>query len=222
MLDLPGFMLLEAVYGAAREVPREPHGWANLCLTIEGGYQEDWGRTRVRCGPASLVFHPPGDVYGARISDEGSRCLTLGIDPVVLLSAAEALPPLGGLQAARRGPPSWLAFQLRQELELGDDLSPASVESVVLTLLAELSERPALEAHRTPPPWLERVKEQVHDEFAGRLTLELLAGTAGVHRVHLAREFRRHFGCTRAREFDRPYSQLDAERLADTVRAVLE
>jgi AraC family transcriptional regulator len=47
-----------------------------------------------------------------------------------------------------------------------------------------------------PPPWLERVREQIHDEFAGGLTLAALADTSGVHRVHLARAFRWHYRCT--------------------------
>lgn len=59
-LDSPGFRLREALYDPGREIPPHQHPWATLCLVIEGGYHEDWGRTRVRCGPASLVFHPPG------------------------------------------------------------------------------------------------------------------------------------------------------------------
>ncbi|MGH7541047.1 MAG: helix-turn-helix transcriptional regulator [Gemmatimonadota bacterium] len=195
-LDVPGFRLYEGFYDPAREVPAQPHEWATLTLAVEGGYQVDWFGTRLDCGPASLVFHPPGEVYGARISDAGSRCLTVRIDPVVLRSAAELVPDLAGLHAARRAPPRWLAFELRRELELSDDLSGASVESAVVALLVELGERPGLEARSAPPPWLERVREQIHDEFRRRHTLETLARTASVHRVHLAREFRRRFGCT--------------------------
>ncbi len=58
-LDVAGFRLRDAVYDPAQEIPLQPHPWASLCLAVEGGYVEDWGRIRVRCGPASLVFHPP-------------------------------------------------------------------------------------------------------------------------------------------------------------------
>jgi AraC family transcriptional regulator len=195
-LDIPGFQLRDAAYDPAQEIPRETHPWASLCLAIQGGYVEDWGRIRVRCGPASLVFHPPHEVYGDRISDAGSRCFTVAIAPSVFMTAAEAVPALTRLQALRRGAPSWLAFQLRAELELGDDLSLPSVESAVLAVLADLGDRPALEAGGAPPRWLERVRERIHDEFARALTLAALAETGGVHRVHLARAFRRHYKCT--------------------------
>lgn len=195
-LEVPGFRLREARYQPAQEIAAHPHPWATLCLAVEGGYVEDWGGTRVHCDRASLVFHPPGDVYGDRISDAGSLCLTIGVDPMVLLSAAEAIPSLARLDVSRRTPPSWLAFELHRELELGDDLSATSVEGTVLALLAEVGDRPALEARGTPPRWLERVRERIHDEFDRQLTLEALAHTGSVHRVHLARAFRLHYGCT--------------------------
>jgi AraC family transcriptional regulator len=213
-LDVPGYRLRETLYNPAQEIAAHRHPWATLCLTVEGGYLEDWGVTRVRCDGPSLVFHPPGDVYGDRISDAGSRCLTIGVDPAVFSSAADAIPSLAHLRASRRAPPSWLAFQLHQELELGDDLSAASVEGTVLALLAEVCERPALEVHGAPPPWLERVKEQIHDEFARGPSLESLAHAAGVHRVHLAREFRRRFGCTPGQYIRQRRIEFACHRLA--------
>ncbi len=135
-LEVPGFRLREALYDPDQEIEAHLHPWAILCLTVAGGYIEDWGGTRVRCGPASLVFHPPGEVYGDRISEAGGRCFKIGIDPEVFIGAAQALPRLGRLHVSRRTPPRWLAFQLRQELELGDDLSATSVEGSVFALRA--------------------------------------------------------------------------------------
>lgn len=195
-LEVPGFRVSETVYDPAGVVPTEPHRWATLCLTIEGGYQVNWRRGRLSCGPASFVFQAPGEVYGARISDAGSHCLTVDVDPAVLMSADDDLPDLDRLNVARRMPPHWLAFQLHLELELGDDLSSESVASIVLALIAELGDCPGLEARSVPPPWLERVQEQIEDEFRQHHTLKSLARAAGVHHVHLAREFRRRFGCT--------------------------
>ncbi|MGH7500687.1 MAG: helix-turn-helix domain-containing protein [Longimicrobiales bacterium] len=195
-LAAPGFTVSEALYQPAQEIPAQPHAWATLCLTVDGGYEVDWLRKRLRCGPAALVFHPPGQVYGARVSDAGSHCLTVGIDPAALPMAASDPLDLERLSVARRAPPRWLAYQLRLELQLRDDLSIMAVESIVFALLAEVSERPGLEALSPPPQWLERVREQIEDEFRHAHTLDSLARGAGVHRIHVAREFRRRFGCT--------------------------
>lgn len=195
-LEGAGLRITEALYGPSREILADPHGWATLCLTVAGGYEVDWSGGRLPCGPAALVFHPPGEVYGARISEAGSRCMTVGIAPSVLEGVTNGLPDVGRLSTARRAPPRRLAYQLRREFALGDELSATSVESLVFALLADLGERPCLEARSVPPPWLRRVREQIDDEFRRNHTLANLAGPAGVHRVHLAREFRRCFGCT--------------------------
>jgi AraC family transcriptional regulator len=194
-LDGPGFAVREAAYCAAATVPVEPLQWLGLCLTLDGGYQVDWGSTRLTCGPASLIFLPPGQAYGAHISHEGSHCLTVAVDPE-MLSDGDTVLDVERLTTARRAAPHWLAFQLRREIEVADDLSPTSVAHTLVALLTELTERPGLEARSTPPPWLDRVQEQIHDEFRRHHTLESLAREAGVHHVHLAREFRRRFGCT--------------------------
>lgn len=194
-LEVPGFRLFDSTTDAASVIPLQRRLPATLCLVVEGGYEADWGGTRLRCGPASLVFRPPGQVYGAR-TDTGSRCLTVEIDQTVLLTVADGLPDFEHLSAARRAPPHWLAFELRRELELQDNLSSTSVENTVVALLAELGERPGFQAPSAPPSWLERVQEQIDDEFGLHHTLASLARTAGVHHVHLAREFRRRFGCT--------------------------
>ena len=47
-----------------------------------------------------------------------------------------------------------------------------------------------------PPTWLSQVREILHAQFSEHLTLAAIAESAGVHPVHLAREFRMHFRVT--------------------------
>jgi AraC family transcriptional regulator len=47
-----------------------------------------------------------------------------------------------------------------------------------------------------PPAWLLAARDRVHAAYAGPCRVAELADEAGVHRVHLARAFRRHFGCS--------------------------
>ncbi|HKW40694.1 MAG TPA: AraC family transcriptional regulator [Gemmatimonadales bacterium] len=195
VLDVGGVRMAETLYAPHQEIPPHATTWPDLCLALAGGYEERLGQTRLRCDSVSLVFHPAGDVHSDRISDRGSRCLTVQIDPSLLPSGAARVSP-DGFTVPRRAVPTRLAFELAAEFELRDDLSAVALESAVLALLGELASRPGLELRGAAPAWLERTREQVHDEFAKRLPLETLARTAGVHRVHLARAFRAHFGCT--------------------------
>lgn len=191
-----GFWISDTVYDPEALLPIELHEQAILCLTVDGEYRLDWGRSRLSCGPASLVVHAPGASYGVQISEAGSHCLTVGIEPSALPDLADVPIDFDRLGAARRAPPHWLAFQLHRELELRDDLSSASIADIIITLLAELGAGSAFAAQSSLPPWLERVRDQIDDEFDRRHTLASLATAVGIHHVHLAREFRRRFGCT--------------------------
>lgn len=51
-------------------------------------------------------------------------------------------------------------------------------------------------AERRPPPWLGRLQEFLERDLAAVPDLATLARIAGVHRVHVARAFRDHLGCT--------------------------
>lgn len=195
-LEIPGFTLCEAVWDAASIITTRADTWAMIGLTIEGGCENEWEHARVRCSSGSLLFHAPGQAHSCRISGAGSHSLVVAIDPAVLQRAADALPNVSHLRNSRRAPPHWLLFHLHRELALGDDLSAASVENTVFAILAELSERPGFEVRGEAPQWLRRVQEQIDEEFRWHHTLQSLAHAVGVHRVHLAREFPRRFGCT--------------------------
>src|SRR2546425_10476082 len=79
VLEVEGFRMAETVYAPHQEIPPHATTWLDLCLALAGGCEERLGQTRLRCESVSLVFHPAGDVHSDRISDRGSRCLTVQI-----------------------------------------------------------------------------------------------------------------------------------------------
>lgn len=190
------FCLTLSRYEGGLRIPPHASPCATLCLALDGGYWEHYGRTRLRCEPATLVFHPAGDVHENVISDAGSRCLNVTVHASLLETLSDGARSRLESGNALRGVPRRFAFDLYGALRRGADDAVLEAEELLLTLLADLGRQPALRISRTPPGWLERVRERVHDDFAHRLELEGLAATAGVHRVSLARAWRAHFGCT--------------------------
>jgi AraC family transcriptional regulator len=74
----------------------------------------------------------------------------------------------------------------------GDAASGLSLEALSLEIFAAAMR---VEGEgRGVPSWLAAVRESLHDRFAEPLRVASLAEAAGVHPVHLARAFRRHFG----------------------------
>jgi AraC family transcriptional regulator len=59
---------------------------------------------------------------------------------------------------------------------------------------ALLDGQAATSTGRRFPKWLERVRDILEQRFAEPFKLSEMAAEAGVHPVHLAREFRKHYG----------------------------
>jgi len=110
-----------------------------------------------------------------------------------------------------------LALALGAELWHLDEPADLAVESQVLELLAEVRE--ASPGGRNPlgtgppPPWLARAREVLRDRYHEPLTVAAIAGELGVHRVTLARAFRRHYRVTQG-------VYLRQVRLARALRAL--
>ncbi len=73
---------------------------------------------------------------------------------------------------------------------------PLAIEGVLLEILAESARAIGEGAGSNAPSWLRRVREAVEDSYLLAPSLAELASIAGVHPVHLSREFRKHYQST--------------------------
>ena len=73
---------------------------------------------------------------------------------------------------------------------------------------------------RRSPQWLERVRKILEQRFAEPYKLSEIAAEAGVHPVHLAREFRKHFGTSVGEYLRRVRIEYACRELMDSNVAV--
>lgn len=94
--------------------------------------------------------------------------------------------------------PALVATSLRlyRELRSPDVSSPWTVEELLAAVLGAARELEPPLRRRATPGWLRRAREVLHDASPDGPGLAELADLVGVHRVHLARTFRRHYGTT--------------------------
>jgi AraC family transcriptional regulator len=84
------------------------------------------------------------------------------------------------------------AARLTQELDAPDDLAPLAAEAIALELLVMMA-RIESATLKSPPSWLLRAQELLHERFAGPLRISEVAQAVEIHPAHLARTFRAHF-----------------------------
>jgi len=191
-----GLTFTENSYAPGLKLPAHAHEHAYFCLVLDGSYTEVVnGRART-CSPCSLLYHPPRELHSDTFHRKGGRCLSVELDQLWLERARQQSTAFGGpaeFPGSRLRP---LAVRLCHELRIMDSASPLSIEGLFLEILAEASRWQFSTSSRSLPRWAETAREMLHDRFAERLSLTAIAQSVGVHPMHLAREFRRHYGCS--------------------------
>jgi hypothetical protein len=99
-----GVTLVENAYPPAFVIPRHAHASAFFGLVLEGGYHEIYGGRCRECSPASLVFHPSGEVHSERHYDAVVRILSIEPTESLLAHVGEYARTLDGPCEFHAGP----------------------------------------------------------------------------------------------------------------------
>jgi AraC family transcriptional regulator len=194
--DIAGFSLTEALYAEGVSLPRHCHANCYLTLVLSGTYTEAYAHRQVRWCEGALHLLPAGERHENRF-ETAARLLRVKIEPPAIQRLGEEHARCLSEPREIIGPLSaWLANRMIREFMAQDDVSPLAMEGVLLEMLAE-SARSSDETHGSSAPgWLRRVRDVLQDSYLEAPGLAALAGIAGVHPVHLSREFHRHFHMT--------------------------
>lgn len=145
-------------------------------------------------GPV-LVYNPVGTTHRDHFERGRGSFFTISLAPQYLQrTLPERLPA---------APPAYLDRPVQHTLArsiaacCARELDPLALEALCVELLGTLV-RTAAPPGPAPPPWLGRALELLHDRYEAALTMADISRAVGVHPIHLARTFRRHFRCTPA------------------------
>ena len=190
---IPGLSLTETVYPPGTVIPLHQHAHGYFCLVRSGNYLETFGGRERSCGPATLAFHPPGELHSERFGDAAVSSFNVEVAPEWLHGLGVPVRCFEDALACRGSEPEALATRLYREFLENDDASRLAIEGLVLQTLAVASRAPRSTLRR--PPWFGRVIERLHGG-PEQPSLGDLAALAGVHPVYLARAFRKFQRCT--------------------------
>lgn len=189
---ISGFVISEYVQPPHRSLPWHEHRYASVCYVVSGTYAEvarGWER---ECAPQSMVFKPAGERHADVFGNTGGRCLLVEILPDRLATIGPCCDVIAQPSLTRSARLAALGQRLYQEFRTSDDVSSLALEGGILEVLAEAA-RGAPDASMTPPAWLRRAHDLIHDRAGEAVTLSSIAREVGAHPSHLARSFRRHY-----------------------------
>ena len=176
-----------------------PHAHSNsfLALVAAGEYRETIDGMSYERRGGDVVLHRAGEIHANRVGDHGARVISIELGPEWMARMSCLDVDTANRSGARMRPTGRFAPRLAREIRAGDQASVLALESLTLEILSEwMRAREHAGRRRGSQPWLERVRTALEERYREPLTLAVLAEVADVHPVHLAREFRRTFGCT--------------------------
>ena len=193
--DIPGFSISDTVYAEGLCLAKHYHKDAYLISVLSGVYDETYAGAKSNCAQGNLRFLPQGELHENSFRST-SRCLIVRIDPSVLSRLCEHASVLSSPGEVHGIASTWLAGRLHREFMAEDDIAGLAIEGVLLEILAESARSIGQADGGRAPRWLKRVREMLEENYLSSPSLTELSTLAGVHQVHLSREFRKHYNCT--------------------------
>lgn len=186
-----------------RQVKAHGHADAHLMLAVGGAYETD-ADGALDPGRPAFIYNPSWVEHRDRFLTPG-WFFSLSISPERLARAGTAirLPDSPTILSQ----PGAHAAVRRLLAACAAGAAEALLEPLCLELLGSVAAPETADA--APPAWLKRAAEALREQPQARI--DALAREAGVHPVHLARAFRRFYGCA-------PGEYLRGERLERAAR----
>lgn len=192
---MAGFKFVETRYAPGSEIPLHFHDHACICVVISGSFHEDFSRRELQLDAKSVAFRPAGEVHRDRFGNGGAHCLVVEMPANWMNHVRQHGKPFDEPLSFQRGQLPWLGARIYRECKSSDEFAPLVIEGIMLEIAGEVS-RCSSDVEHTVPRWLARARDAVQSQYERGLRLQDLAAEAGVHPVHLAREFRRRYGCS--------------------------
>lgn len=194
--NICGIRLTETSYSPGLVLPKHSHEHACFIFTLGGSFYETYGERSRLCKSLTLIYRPSGEVHSDHFYNSGGRCLNIEVEPEWLELIRRPPISLDGSAAFDGGAVAGLALKLYKEFRQSDDLSAIAIEGLFLEIIAEVARNNLKSTSGGIPKWLERAEQFLQAHFSDSFTVDELARVVEAHPAHLARSFRRHYGCT--------------------------
>lgn len=189
-------VLADMTYPAGLRLPRHVHERPYVCLIRRGTYSERYGRRSRSCGPAMVVYHPAGEHHCQEMHDCDVASFNVEIGPTwqhrmhEIGMAADQPAQFAGGRAED------ICTSMLEELNHDDSDSTPAIENLFWELLDEIRSSTTPCPSAAAPAWLCQVRDLLDARMQEPLSPTAIAEEFGVHPMHLAATFRRHFGCS--------------------------
>ncbi|HYR30139.1 MAG TPA: AraC family transcriptional regulator [Thermoanaerobaculia bacterium] len=219
-VELPATVLTSTAYPPRLRLTPHAHTAAFLLFVRDGGFVEQHGRASERYDRLTCIYRPAYDEHANEFEGGGAVLAAIDLSPALLERLSVA--GFAGERFQMRSPfVGQFGDRLDAEMTAPDAMSEMVIESLATEVIV-LASRSAGRRGGGRGGWPERARRLIENEFASPLSLAAIASAVGVHRVHLARQFRAAHGCTVGEYIRRVRVEFARRELAGTDKPVAE
>jgi AraC family transcriptional regulator len=193
--EMDGFLLTERFHPPNWVLPKHCHEAAIIGFILGGSLTEFADNRSYECAPFDLQVLPAGEDHSYKFGQARVHCITIEVKPQRLERVRLFSDVLDRVRFFNGAMLSTLLSRLYKEFRMGDSASVLTVEGLVLETLGAAAQSPRC-ASAAQPRWLGEARDFIHTHFAEAVSLTGLALLVEVHPAHLARMFRKHYGCS--------------------------
>jgi len=170
------------------------HDAPSLGIVVGGGFVERIAGSDRRYSKGCVTFCPAGVTHAQAFDRGGARQVIFTPPAGLMAQLADARRDLGDAPFMRSC--DGLEERLLAEMGHDDEFRALACEGIMLEIVAAFGRRQGDERVAKVPAWLVAARDFIHAHVDVALDLASVARAAGRHEVHVAREFRRHYGTT--------------------------
>jgi AraC family transcriptional regulator len=193
-IALDGITLTDTVYTHSK-VDWHYHENAYFTFILEGHVIEGNKKEIYNCAPGTLLFHNWQEPHYNIKPDGFTRGFHLEIEKHWFDHIALADDHLQGSINISRPEIKFLMYKAFRATKMEGAAADFSIQTLLLEILSKLDTHHQAFAYKNPK-WVQLIEEILQDETGHTITLDYLSKTAGIHPVHLSRDFSKYFHCT--------------------------
>jgi AraC family transcriptional regulator len=188
---LEKMVLNDSDYLKKGRLPWHFHENAYFTFILEGGVFEGNKKGVFECPAGSLIFHDRHEPHYNIASNKFTRGFHVEIEPswFELYGIHSAVKERGVNISDPRI--RILMYNVFKESKTSGKFRQLGIDALLLKIFSLLSKE-TCRSNEKNPPWLAKVRDMLHAP-SSNLQLSAIAQEAGIHPVHLSREFSRYF-----------------------------
>ena len=194
-IKLDGTILTEAASCVDMNVPWHYHENAYFFYHLSGRLDEVNKKNTVTCVPGTVLFHHWQDPHYDKNFSQDAAFFHVEIEDRWFLKHHLKPSIAEGSMQLKNPVLKNIVRKIHREMSLCDSATPLSVDGLLLQAIAEMT-RSTKNTSPNSPEWVSKVKEILNDSEREPVTLHSLSAQAGVHPVHLSKEFPKYFHCS--------------------------